>query len=216
MGSLESHNRKLRDLLDSNDKLQCLRATRRDTAWANIFHCIRKHANSLYNALKIGFSCECGTHITSLRLEQRETSGWSSKFYMILTIPKEPNKSIELQQQVVTHIRSHSEAGDISDLSPSHSSSSQQNQPNDVNNTIRDFESKPSTILEVTSRPIFHAAQSASSARSDKGVVNMLRRSILKPSLSTSSTSSSSPSRAKELSIKDQKPRCVFTHSPGI
>src|SRR3954467_1264317 len=81
LAALESQNRKLRELLDSNDKLDSLKSVRKDTAWGAIFECIRKHASSLHTAVSRGWQCDCANpHLAGLRLQQRTVGGWSSSF----------------------------------------------------------------------------------------------------------------------------------------
>ncbi|CZR68674.1 uncharacterized protein PAC_18573 [Phialocephala subalpina] len=81
LAALETQNRKLRELLESNEKLESMKATRKDTTWGNIFECIRRHANSLHSALKRNWCCDCTTpHGTNLQLQRRSTGGWTSNF----------------------------------------------------------------------------------------------------------------------------------------
>ncbi|TAQ86665.1 hypothetical protein B7494_g5026 [Chlorociboria aeruginascens] len=87
---LEMHNRKLRELLDSSDKLESMKAatTRKDTTWANVFDCIRKHAGSLHSAIKNGWQCSCESpHLAALRLQKHSTTDWTSQFNMSFTVP---------------------------------------------------------------------------------------------------------------------------------
>ncbi|RFU31084.1 hypothetical protein B7463_g5232, partial [Scytalidium lignicola] len=103
---LERHNKTLAALLDSKDKLDSLKATRKDTTWANIFSGIRSHANSLYAALKKGWNCECEAgHSTALRLQPRETGGWSSDFNMYFTVPREGPTHPKVRREVMISIR---------------------------------------------------------------------------------------------------------------
>ena len=56
----------------------------KDTSWAKIFECIRRHASSLHWALKNGWNCSCEVpHLGALQLQERATSDWSSQFTMI-------------------------------------------------------------------------------------------------------------------------------------
>ncbi|KAM0310637.1 hypothetical protein ACHAO8_007936 [Botrytis cinerea] len=88
--TLEKHNRKLRELLDSTDRLDSMKSAKRDTALANIFGCIRRHAQSLHTALKDGWNCDCQEpHKVSLRLQQRTTGEWSSLFNLLFEYPKD-------------------------------------------------------------------------------------------------------------------------------
>ncbi|CAG8980080.1 hypothetical protein HYALB_00013482 [Hymenoscyphus albidus] len=76
--SLESTNRKLRELLTVKEKLQTGRGTRtrEEIKWGNIFECIRRHASSVHMALRKGWNCSCEiSHNTALRLERRHDGG---------------------------------------------------------------------------------------------------------------------------------------------
>ena len=85
---LERHNKKLAALLDSKDKLDSLKTTRKNITWVNIFAGIRSHANSLYTVLRKGWNFECNVeHSTALQLQRRETGGWSSTFNMHFIAP---------------------------------------------------------------------------------------------------------------------------------
>lgn len=84
---LETQNRKLRELLDSSDKLDTLKIKRKDTTWGTIFECIRRHASSLHMALTNGWQCDCASpHSAGLRLQHRTTGGWSSSFNMSFAV----------------------------------------------------------------------------------------------------------------------------------
>jgi hypothetical protein len=93
LAEFEAQNRKLGQLLESNEKLQTMKATRKDTTWGSIFECIRRHANSLHSALKQNWNCDCTTpHKTDLQLQRRSTGGWTSNF----------NVAFETQLDIIT------------------------------------------------------------------------------------------------------------------
>ncbi|KAF7874805.1 hypothetical protein EAF04_001979 [Stromatinia cepivora] len=86
--TLEKHNRKLQELLDSNDKLHSMKSGK-DTAWAKIFECIGNHAQSLHTAIQDGWNCDCHEpHKVALRLQQRTTGDWPSLFNLSFEYPE--------------------------------------------------------------------------------------------------------------------------------
>lgn len=145
LSALETHNRKLRDLMDSNDKLDGMRATRKDTKWASIFQCIRHHASSLHTALKKSWTCECtAPHTTSLRLQRRVTGGWSSQFHLDFSGP--PRESLT-RREVVISVREKTENGgtNLSNFPD----------PNEYLSRLRsNFE--PKACPQINSRPILY------------------------------------------------------------
>ncbi|RFU33868.1 hypothetical protein B7463_g2502, partial [Scytalidium lignicola] len=93
--SLERNNRKLRELLDlldlmiGDEKVNRRKFSPKDTAWAKIFECIRRHAGSLHSALSNGWKCSCNLpHVVALQLQERTTGDWSSEFALTFTSPK--------------------------------------------------------------------------------------------------------------------------------
>ncbi|RDW61414.1 hypothetical protein BP5796_11306 [Coleophoma crateriformis] len=126
--ALETHNRKLRELLDSNDKLESVKATRKDTAWANIFECIKVHAGHLHSAISNSWRCGCTSpHMTALRLQTCTTGEWASQFH--ISFPDSRESPLYRKEAVVTI------------------NSGQQNMPHDRNQAIH-----PPSIQDHTSR----------------------------------------------------------------
>jgi hypothetical protein len=90
LDSLESNNRSLQELLDPGNKLDNVKVTRKNTAWAKVFENIRQHASILHTVLKKGWNCSCQSpHPGGLRLQKRTTGGWSSEFNMTFVVPAE-------------------------------------------------------------------------------------------------------------------------------
>lgn len=84
VAELEEHNKHLRMLLDSIEKLGSSRQTRQHSVSASVFQCIRQHANNLHVAIKKGLICRCEPfHRGYLRLESRKTGSWTSIFKML-------------------------------------------------------------------------------------------------------------------------------------
>jgi hypothetical protein len=105
VASLESHNRKLRELLDSNDKLDSMKTTRKDTTWGAVFECIRGHAGSLHTAIKKSWNCNCiSPHVAGLRLQRRLT-GDDSDFNIAFNIPEEVHKLPTNAREIIISIK---------------------------------------------------------------------------------------------------------------
>jgi hypothetical protein len=87
--ALETHNRRLRELLDSNDKLDRIKASRKDTTWGTIFESIHEHADSVHTAIKKRWNCGyTKPQLAGLRL-QKCLSGDDPVFSMAFNIPDE-------------------------------------------------------------------------------------------------------------------------------
>jgi hypothetical protein len=172
---LERYNKKLAALLDSKDKLDGLKATRKDTTWANMFTGIRFHANSLYAALKKGWDCECKVgHRTALRLQRRETGGWSSDFNVYITVPKEGLAHSEVRREVVISIRKPKEEAAILPQT-----SSVPGEDKYFNKLRQDFESQ----VTITQRPKLTSAESdpsQSSMRSNLRASSRTKRKVMR------------------------------------
>lgn len=119
LSSLETHNRKLRELLDSNEKLESMKASRKDTTWANVFECIRKHASSIHIAIRTGFCCGCSIHSAALRLEHRQTGDWSSPFNLAFSIPKDSDAGVKARREVILKIRKNEGVDEATKSKPS-------------------------------------------------------------------------------------------------
>ena len=105
LASLETHNRKLRELLESSDKLDKVKVGRKDTNWGSIFECIRQHATNLRTAIKSGWNCDCKVpHPASLRLQKHTTPGSTSTFQVSFAIPKGPRKPPDLRREVAISV----------------------------------------------------------------------------------------------------------------
>ncbi len=165
-----------------------MKATRKDTTWANIFECIRRHANSLHTALKSGFTCDCATHMTSLRLEQRGTGDWSSKFYVAFTIPKDPKKLVKIRREVVIRVRKDDNYNKVSGTASNQSQARAPLNDHSLNNLRHNLETRSTTLVNVTSRPILPSSQSMSAASSYNSFRELFSKS---PSLNPLGVSSS-------------------------
>jgi hypothetical protein len=107
---LERLNKKLAVLLESKDKLDGLRATRKNTSWANIFAGIRCHANTLFEVLRKGWNCECqAEHSTALRLQKRQTGGWSSTFHLYFSVPSPTPISRKMRKEIIVRVKKQAE-----------------------------------------------------------------------------------------------------------
>src|ERR1700728_2732930 len=76
LDSLENNNRRLQELLDPGNKLDNVKVTRKNTAWAKVFENIRQHASILHTVLKKGWNCSCQRpHLEGLQLQKRTVGG---------------------------------------------------------------------------------------------------------------------------------------------
>ncbi|KUJ19144.1 uncharacterized protein LY89DRAFT_683078 [Mollisia scopiformis] len=73
----------LLSLLDSTDDESGTKGVSRDTTWAKLFECIRRHAINLHYAIKLGWKCSCeGTHLAGLQLQKRAVNESGARFTM--------------------------------------------------------------------------------------------------------------------------------------
>lgn len=106
---MERNNRKFRELLDLldgklvNTKVDQRKAISKDTTWANIFECIRRHARSLHSALKNGWKCNCmAPHLAALQLQERDGGCSTASFTMAFTSSTSPRTSNFLRKVIIT------------------------------------------------------------------------------------------------------------------
>lgn len=167
LDSLETYNRKLRELLDSSDKLGSLKVTRKDTSWGNVFESIRQHATSLHTAIKRSWNCSCNTtHQGDLQLQCRSTGDWGSTFHMSFSWDDtvSPPNICRRGVAITTRKREH-EVPNSRAPSPSFSVESSMTYTDHLR---RNFESKSSSQLSVASRPILTPSASSSSVSSSQ------------------------------------------------
>jgi hypothetical protein len=162
VGLLEIHNRKLRELLDSNDKLDSMKASRKDTTWGTIFECIRGHAGSVHTAIKKSWNCNCThPHVAGLRLQKRST-GHDPDFSMAFNVPEEIHKPPIRAREVIISIRKDPPNGDKTpQMSPSPSPGEIPPQENYIGKLRTNF-TQSTPQLNVVSRPALHTSLSAS------------------------------------------------------
>lgn len=101
------HNKKLRELLDSKNKLDTMKASRKDTTLGSLFEIIRGHAASLHAALKQSWHCGCKKpHIAGLQLQQCEPSEESDRdFFMAFNISEEPSQTAISRREVIVSLK---------------------------------------------------------------------------------------------------------------
>ncbi|KAM3076486.1 hypothetical protein ACMFMG_007298 [Clarireedia jacksonii] len=153
--ALERHNRKLRELLDSNDKLENMKSGRKDTAWAKIFECIRDHAKSLHTAIRDGWNCDCREpHNVALRLQPRSKGDWSSSFNVSFEYPEslkaDAPKHQERRELVINLKLANTQIIQQPDIIPRPSTAEFER-----DSLRRRFESKLAPECSVTANPVF-------------------------------------------------------------
>jgi hypothetical protein len=157
VGALEKLNGKLRDMLDANDKIESMRATRKDTPWGSIFQCIRRHASSLHSAIRKSWNCDCDTpHIATLELQRRTTGDWSSKFNIAFDIPEKD--ILVKRREIVVSVRNEVKKADKfmeSVLIPNQAERGQFLSP-----LRHDFQSMSTPQVNVIYRPILPSSLS--------------------------------------------------------
>jgi hypothetical protein len=166
---LESHNRKLRELLDSNDKLDSMKATRKDSTWGVVFECIRTHAGSVHTAIKKSWNCDCTKpHVAGLRLQKR-LSGEDSDFSMVFNIAEEAQKLSNHPLEVIISLKKDSQKElKTPQAGSSPSPGEVPAQGEYIGRLRRNFETKSTPLLNVVSRPPLQTSLSASSSPSSK------------------------------------------------
>jgi hypothetical protein len=161
---LETHNRKLRELLDSNDKLDSMKATRKDTTWGIIFEYIRGHADSVHTAIKKSWNCNCTKpHVTGLRLQKRST-GDNPDFSMAFNISEEVHKPPIGAREVIISIKKDTpKESKTPQTSPIPSPGATPAQENYIGKLRTNF-TQSAPQLNVVSRPALQTSLSASSS----------------------------------------------------
>lgn len=194
--SLESHNRKLRELLDSNEKLESMKTSQKDTTWGTVFECIRAHAKSLHTAIKAGFCCNCPDHATSLRLEQRKTGEWTSNFNLAFSVLDSSRADSRFRREVILKLRQGQQLPVIESRAPPFHT--KQNEYDSMANLRTHFESRSSPQRNqdlVSSRPSLPSAMSGSSSNSSR----ISFRERFSRSISSSSNSNGTECLMEEL-----------------
>lgn len=164
--SLKYQNKILRDLIDTNERLSTQKAKRKDTTWATIFECIRRHASSVHAALRAGWTCQCAPHTASLRLEQRKTGDWDSSFNLAFGVPKDLRI---VRREVTIKIRKDAMVEGGTKCSTKGSQGMRDNARRTqagLNSLRQNFESKTSPLPNSISRPILPTTASAPSPAS--------------------------------------------------
>lgn len=162
VASLETHNRKLRELLDSNDKLDSMKATRKDTTWGTIFECIRGHAGSVHTAIKKSWNCNCTRpHMAGLRLQKRLT-GDEPDFSIAFNVPEEVHKPPTHAREVTISAKKKVPADTKTpQISPAPSPGKGATQENYIGKLRTNF-TQSTPQLNVVSRPPLHTSLSES------------------------------------------------------
>lgn len=190
---LERLNKKLAVLLESKDKLDGLRATRKNTSWANIFAGIRCHANTLFEVLRNGWNCECqAEHSTALRLQKRKTGGWSSSFHVYFSVPGSTPKPQRWRKEIIVSVKKQ-----VEELKELLNSSLAAEKDEYLTKLRRDFE----TQVTITPRPDLTSSVSDSSSTSARSSF----RDLFKPE--GGKFKNSSNSSTTELVVEDKTAR---------
>ncbi|KAJ8064827.1 hypothetical protein OCU04_007135 [Sclerotinia nivalis] len=130
-----------------------MKSGKKDTAWAKIFECIRRHAQSLHTAIKDGWNCDCRElHKVALRLQQHNTEDWSSLFSLSFEYPealKKISHPPRERRELVISVKS------INAQNNSPSNSFLHPSVADVgrDKLRRNFESKSTPEVNITTRP---------------------------------------------------------------
>jgi hypothetical protein len=94
------------DLLDGqlvDGKIGQTKAISKDTTWAKIFECIRRHASSLHSALTSGWKCNCMVpHVGALQLQERDGGDSSARFTMSFVSSTSTKQSSSFRRVVIT------------------------------------------------------------------------------------------------------------------
>jgi hypothetical protein len=111
IASMERNNRKFRELLDLLDgklvdgKNSQRKTMSKDTTWAKIFECIRKHTRSLHSVIKNGWKCNCVVpHLTALQLRERDGNDSAAYFTLIFT-SSEATKTLTPTRKLIVTVK---------------------------------------------------------------------------------------------------------------
>lgn len=183
LASLEIHNRKLRELVDSSEKLDIIRTAKKEanTIWAGIFECIRRHASSIHIALRGAWTCECASHMASLRLEQRKTGGWASTFDLAFSVSQDTNRAVNLRRELVVKTRNKNETEKAMLMKSDHAHYLHKDldnlRPNFENKLAPTVHTRPRSIspslYSVSSTTVSNASSKESILGSSKGSINI-------------------------------------------
>ncbi|KAG9239702.1 hypothetical protein BJ875DRAFT_812 [Amylocarpus encephaloides] len=104
--SFETHNRKLRELLDSKDEVDGAMIVSERSSYQTSFEEMRLYANSLYEAVYKAWKCNYEhPHQTAFRLSQSEKSTWQSTFEISFIIRKEAPECLYVNRDVIIYIQ---------------------------------------------------------------------------------------------------------------
>ncbi|KAF7957829.1 hypothetical protein EAE96_003399 [Botrytis aclada] len=214
--ALEKHIRKLRELLDSNDELDSMKSVKRNTALANMFGGIRRHAQSLHMALKDGWNCDCREpHKVSLRLQQRTTGDWSSLFNLSFEYPEDIKRAAqtpyERRELVVSAKPASPQLNNHVDhfLHPSAAVTGREK-------LRRNFESKPTPEAHITTKPVLVPTSPSSSTISQSSPQGSLssNHSTALTSVSTNVVIEESHTKKWLSGLKSKARKSVRIHLP--
>ncbi|KAF8851604.1 hypothetical protein BDZ45DRAFT_141974 [Acephala macrosclerotiorum] len=182
ISQLEVHNKKLRELLDSKNKLDTMKASRKDTTLGTLFERIRGHAASLHAALKQSWNCGCTKpHVAGLQLQQREFSEEpDSEFFLAFNVSKEPSQTAIRRREVIISLRKTIEMEAPAQTRPS--VSHKMNLSNGDIGTLRhNFEHSKSDPLihKVTRRKLFSSSLTTSAGTHASSLRGMFSKSDL-------------------------------------
>lgn len=151
LSSLENNNRILQELLDPSNKLDSVKVTRKNTAWAKVFESIRQHASILHAALKKGWNCSCQSpHPGGLQLQKRTTGGCLSQFNMTFVVPAEAVNKV--CREVIISIKENEPLESVSHTTFLQSSSGQASCPDELSNP--NFDLRPLPQLHEMQRTV--------------------------------------------------------------
>ncbi|TVY35725.1 hypothetical protein LSUB1_G006774 [Lachnellula subtilissima] len=97
----------LLELLDStDDTLDGMKTTSKDTTWGKLFETKRQHAVDLHSAIKNSWKCNCeATHQSGLQLQKRQPSDLSPRFTMSFALSPQNSAPKSLRRRVIIHAK---------------------------------------------------------------------------------------------------------------
>jgi len=184
----------LLDLLDStNDTLDEMKTTPKDTTLGKLFENIRRQASSLHSAIKNGWKCHCeATHLAGLQLQKRQASDSSPCFTMNFPLPQPAPPGHILRRKVMIQLKEKTQGIKRPQPVPV--------QDNYIASLRTTFDAKLSSESSTITLPIRSGISSASSSLSAFSLGSIFTKNETK----TANTSSTLTANVTEISMDSQ------------
>ncbi|EPE33047.1 hypothetical protein GLAREA_06059 [Glarea lozoyensis ATCC 20868] len=201
LDNFESHNRKLRELLDSNDKLGGVQKVSEAKQRLNLLQNVKTLADSVYGAVTDAWKCKCvEPHIIMFLLQRSEVISKSPAFRMSFSIQSTKSDAKDNWINRDTTLLSHEDLGTVLALPKGEQKTTEL----DYLTVLRkDFGATPVSHVKMPSLPYLAPIPFVNSCQSSQSAINRNitnGRSRSSHSIDTSFSSTSTTSDMTDLS----------------